>query len=76
MIKKLLTYKVASDSSVHRFGQVLCFTAACLIPVLTFRRFAALEITEGELLIGVISTMAVALILTMIGISLEPRKAA
>ena len=76
MIRKLLTYKVASDSAVHRLGQMLCFTGACLIPVLAFRKFATLEITEAELLIGVIATMSLALLLTLLGLSLEPRKAA
>ena len=73
MIKQLLTRKVASDAAVARFGQAVCFGAACLVPVLALRRFAELEMTEPQLLVGVLATMSVALLCTALGVLLEPK---
>jgi len=71
MIKQLLTRKVASDTAVARFGQILCFGAACLVPVLAIRKFAELELSEAQLLIGVLATMSLALLCTALGVLLE-----
>ena len=60
-------------TAVARLGQVVCFGGACLIPVLVCRRFAALELSEGDLLIGVLVTMSMALLCTALGVLLEPR---
>jgi len=73
MIKQLLTRKVASDAAVARFGQLLCFGAACLIPVLAVRKFAELELSEAQLLVGVLATMSVALTCTALGVLLESK---
>jgi hypothetical protein len=73
MIKQLLTRKVVSDAAVARLGQVVCFGGACLIPVLVCRRFAALDLSEGDLLIGVLATMSMALLCAVLGVLLEPK---
>jgi hypothetical protein len=71
MIKQLLVSKVASDKAVARFGQIVCFGGAGLVPVLVFRKFADFELSEGQLFIGVLVTMSMALILTLLGLFLE-----
>jgi len=73
-MRKLLKHKIVSDYVFARFGQIFCFSAACLIPVIVFRKFAKMEMTEANLLIGVLATMCLALLMTIIGILLEPPK--
>ncbi len=76
MIKQLLTRRVVSDAAVARVGQVVCFGAACLIPVLALRRLAELEVSEATLLIGVITTMSMALLCAVVGFLLESKSKA
>ena len=64
---------IASDSLVARLGQAVCFGGACLIPVLVFRRFAEIDLSEAQLLIGVLATMSMALLLALIGTVLGAR---
>ena len=73
MIKQLLTRRIASDTVVARVGQAICFGGACLIPVLVCRRFATIDLSEAELLIGVLATMSMALMCTVLGVLLEPK---
>ncbi len=75
MIKQLLVSKVASDKAVARFGQLICFGGACLVPVLVFRKFADLELSEAQLLIGVLATMSMALMFAVLGMLLAPKAA-
>ena len=67
MIRRFFSQRVASDAAVARFGQYSCFACACLIPVLAFRRFSELELSEGQLLIGVIATMSLAVLCAVAG---------
>jgi len=73
MIKQLLTRRIASDTAATRFGQAACFGGACLIPVLVCRKFATIELSEAELLIGMLATMSMALLCTVLGVLLEPK---
>ena len=61
MIRRFLSRRVASDIAVAWFGQFVSFACACLIPVLAFRRFSELELSEAQLLIGVVATMSLAI---------------
>jgi uncharacterized membrane protein len=74
MITQLLKRRVGSDGAVARFGQVICFGAACIIPILAFRRFAELDMSEVQLLIGVLATMSLALLCAVAGLHLERQK--
>jgi hypothetical protein len=76
MIKQLLTRSVVPDTVVARLGQVVCFGGACVIPVLVFRKFAELEFSEAQLLIGVLITMSMALVFTVLGVLLESKSKA
>ena len=76
MIRQVLMRKIASDSLVARLGQAVSFGGACLIPVLVFRRFADVELSEGHLLIGVLTTMSTALVCAVTGALLEPKSKA
>ncbi len=73
MIKQLFKRRVVSDTIVARFGQVVCFGGACVLPVLVFRKFSELDLSEGQLLIGVLSTMSMALTCAAVGVLLEPK---
>ena len=73
MIVQLFSRRVASDTLVARLGQAVCFASACLVPVLVIRKLAALELTESELLLGVLATMSFALLCTAVGLLLEPK---
>lgn len=73
MMTQMLMRRVVSDSWVIRSCQAACFTAAGLIPVLAFDKFAELEISETYLMVGVIATIAMALFYTTLGVLLEPR---
>lgn len=73
MIRQFLSRRVASEAAAARFGQLACFAAACLIPVLAFRKFPELELSEAQLLIGVVATMSLALSCTVLGVLLESK---
>ncbi len=76
MLKQLLTRSLVSDTVVARLGQVICFGGACLVPVPVFRKFGELELSEAQLLIGVLATMSMALVFTVLGVLLEPKSKA
>ena len=67
MIRQFLSRRVASDAAVARFGQFLSFACACLIPVLAFRRFSEVELSEAQLLIAVTATMSLAVLCAVVG---------
>ena len=71
MIMQSLKRRIASDRTVARIGQVTCFGCACVIPVLAFWKFARINMSEAELLIGVLVTMSMALQFALIGLHLE-----
>ncbi len=73
MLGPLLSRRVASDATVARLGQLVCFAGACLIPVLAVRRLSGLDVSEAELLIGVVATLSLALLCAAAGLLLEPR---
>lgn len=73
MIGQLLARRVASDAAMARLGQLLSFAAAGVIPVLVFHRITDVELSEGQLLIGALATMSLALNCTLMGLLLEPR---
>ncbi len=73
MIQQLLRRSIASDTLVARIGQGICYGAAGLIPVLVFRRFAEIDFTEAELLIGVLATMTMALVCAALGELLDAK---
>jgi hypothetical protein len=71
MITQLLKRRLVPDRTVARVGQMLCFGCACAIPVLAFWKFARIEMSEAELLIGVLATMSMALQCMLVGLYLE-----
>jgi len=73
MIRNFLCLRVASGAAAARFGQAACFACACLIPVLVFHRFTEIELSEAQLLIGVVATMSLALHCAVLGELLKPK---
>jgi hypothetical protein len=73
MIAQLLKRRLVSEATVVRIGQAVCFGCACGIPVLAFWKFTRINMSEAELLIGVLATMSMALQCTLLGLHLESR---
>jgi len=71
MVTQWLTRPVVSDAAVARVVQAGCFGAAGLIPWLAFRKFAELELSASDLMVGVLATLAVAVFFTGLGLLLE-----
>lgn len=71
MTTQFLTRHIASDAAVLRFTEAGCYLAAGLIPWLAFRKFAELEISKDQLLLGVLATMTIALLFTVLGVMLH-----
>ncbi len=71
IMKRFFMRTIVSDRVVARFGQVVCFGGACLIPVLVFRRFTEIDLSEAQLITGVLATMSMALVCTLLGVILE-----
>ena len=67
MIGRFFSRRVASNAAAARCGQAACFACACLIPVLVFQRFTEIELSEAQLLIGVVATMSLALHCAVLG---------
>jgi|GEM_PF-2744874 len=65
------TRRVASGQAVLRTLEAACFAAATLIPVLSFHKFAELELSESQLLVGVLATLMTALFYTALGVLIE-----
>ena len=55
------------------FSGCCCFGCACGIPVLAFWKFTRIDMSEAEILIGVLATMSMALQFTLVGLHLETR---
>ena len=73
MVTTMLTRRVSSAKADARVGMAVCFVSACLIPVLSIRRLAALDLTETELILGVLASMSLALLCTVAGLLLESK---
>lgn len=71
MSTQFLTRHVATYAAVLRVTEAGCYLAAGLIPWMAFRKFAELEITKDQLLLGVLATMAAALLFTFLGVLLH-----
>lgn len=70
---RLFKSHVVSERAVARLGQGIACAGACLIPVLAFRRFAEIEVSEAQLLIGVATTMSLAVSCAMLALLLESK---
>jgi hypothetical protein len=55
-----------------RLGQLACFAAGPALLVVTLRGGAWLTLTPGEALVGVLASVAVALLLIVVGLVLPP----
>ncbi len=65
------TRNVASAPAVLRTLEAACFAAAALIPVVSFHKCAELEMSESQLLVGVLATLMTALFYTVLGVLIE-----
>ena len=73
MLTLLFKRRVVSDAAMTRLAQVVSFGCACGIPVLAFWKFTRIDMSEAEILIGVLATMSMALQFTLVGLHLETR---
>lgn len=77
-LSRILGWRIGTDASDVRLGQALCFAAAPTVLVLAFRKLSELPISESEAVIGMLASMAVALLLVVLGLILplaQQRKA-
>jgi UPF0716 family protein affecting phage T7 exclusion len=71
MMTQFLRRRIPTAAAAARLEQAACFITACLIPVLTFRKFAEIEMTDAELTIGVLATMTLAVLCAVLGLLLR-----
>ena len=67
---RVLQMRLSSERFDVRLGQLLCFTAGPALLVVALVGLARLALTPGEAFIGVLASVAVALLLVILGIVL------
>ena len=69
-ITGVLNYKISTDVFDRTWGQVACFAAGVLVLALSFWKLTRLELTEAQLFLGVLLSLAVPLLCILIGLVL------
>ena len=69
-LKRILQYRLVSDSVTANLGQYVCFAAAPALFVMAIRGITRMATTQAEILIGVLASSAVALLLVIMGLLL------
>src|SRR5262245_50785420 len=68
MTAQLLNRRIGSATADARLAQILTFLAACVIPVLAFRKFADMELTEFQLMMAALATMSLSVLCALLGL--------
>jgi len=74
-MKRLVGQPLTSDATDTKFGSAAFYVAAVAIPVLVARRLPALELTEKELLFGVLLMVTASLLCVLLGLVLPVHQA-
>ena len=74
LFPRVLKLRFSSERFDARLGQLLCFTAGPALLVVALVGLARLALTPGEAFIGVLGSVAVALLLVILGIVLPLAK--
>ena len=70
LFQRVLGMRLSSERFDVRLGQLLCFAAGPLLLVVALGGLARLALTPGEAFIGVLASLAMALLLVILGIVL------
>ena len=70
LFRGALGMRLSSERFDVRLGQLLCFAAGPALLVVAIGGLASLALTPGEAYLGVLASVAVALLLVMLGIVL------
>ena len=70
LFRRVLGMRLSSERFDVRLGQLLCFAAGPALLVVALGGFARLALTPGEAFLGVLASVAVALLLVILGIVL------
>jgi hypothetical protein len=70
LFPRVLQTRLSSERFDVRLGQLVCFGAAPALLVVAFVGLGRLALTPGEAFIGVLGSVAVALLLVILGIVL------
>ena len=77
-IPRLAKASVTTDTFDGRLGQMVCFVAAVVLFALAVLKLSRLQLTEGQLVIGLLAAIACSLLLVVLGflipISIAVRK--
>ena len=77
-IPRLAKASVTTDPLDGRLGQIVCFVAAVVLFALAVLKLSRLQLTEGQLVIGLLAAIACSLLLVVLGflipISIAVRK--
>ncbi|HUT32365.1 MAG TPA: hypothetical protein VNE39_02705 [Planctomycetota bacterium] len=77
-IARLAKARVTTDFFDARLGQLVCFVAAVALFVIAVLKLCRLQLTEGQLVIGLLAAIACSLLLVVLGflipISIAVRK--
>lgn len=69
-LRGVLTRRISSEAFDVRLGQFACFAAGPVLLVVAFGGLARLARTPGEASLGVLASLAVALLLIVLGLVL------
>jgi hypothetical protein len=70
LFRRVLGVRLSSAGLDVRLGQLLCFAAGPALLIVALGGLARLSLTPGEAFIGVLASVAVALLLVILGIVL------
>ena len=68
LLKRLVALRVTTDALDIRVGQALCFSAAPALLVVALAGLARLAGSPGEVFLGVLGRLTVALLLVVLGL--------
>ena len=63
-------WRISTEALDVRLGQWVCFVGAPTVLLLTIAKLSRISVTEGEALMGILASLAVALALVILGIVL------
>ena len=70
LLRRVLGLQISPEGFDARFAQFLCFAASPAFLVVAIGGLARLTVTPGEAFIGVLASVAVALLLVILGLVL------
>jgi len=65
--KRLFGAQLSSETSDLRFGQIVCIATALLVLVLGLWKLVTLDLSEPEMLIGLLLTFCISVLFVILG---------